>query len=388
MGWSDQTVFWAVVFVRFLLPLFIPKFPLPAILACFLADAVDQTVFQSFTHLSLIGYQGYDKALDIFYLCIALLTTYRNWLSYPALQIGSLLFYLRIVGVLAFEITNWRPIMVWFPNAFEYYFIFYELLRSRWSPSQRNARFFLVSAVIIWIGIKIPQEYWIHVAHLDLTDLLKASVMRAPLEASWNQAIALRPFAFLWIVASAMAVLAALLLLVRRVAGPPQHALELTARDLPEEIDEARERDQHIAEGWRLFDIRLAEKTVLVGFVTVIFADVLPGVNAARAQLVGGTALIVTLNTFLRLRSARAERSIESAVMSFILLALTNLGVVFFADGILRRVGQGSLNVPATLFFLLLLTLIVTLYDRWRPVFDVRFRWRAVSEGPRTDPQT
>ena len=74
--------------------------------------------------------------------------------------------------------------------------------------------------------------------------------------------------------------------------------------------------------------------------------------------------------------------------MSFILLALTNLGVVFFADGILRRVGQGSLNVPATLFFLLLLTLIVTLYDRWRPVFDVRFRWRAVSEGPRTDPQT
>lgn len=380
MDWSDQTVFWTVVFARFLLPLFIPKFPLPAILACFLADAVDQTVFQSFTNLSPIGYQGYDKALDIFYLCIALLATYRNWLSHPALQIGSLLFYLRIVGVLAFEITNWRPIMVWFPNAFEYYFIFYELLRSRWSPSKRNARFFAVSAAIIWVGIKIPQEYWIHVARLDLTDVLKTSVMRAPLDIPWDQAIALRPFAFLWIVASAMAVIAAFLFLVRRTAGPPQHALELTARDLPEEIDEARERDQYIAEGWRLFDMRLAEKIVLVGFVSMIFAEVLPGVNAARTHLVAGTALIVTLNTFLRLRSARAGRSLESAIMSFILLALTNLAVVFFADGVLRRLGQGSLNVPATLFFLLLLTLIVTLYDRWRPVFDVRFRRRPLTE--------
>jgi len=371
---SDQAVFWAVVFARFLLPLFIPKFPLPGILACFLADAVDQSVFQSFTRLSLIGYQGYDKALDIFYLCIALLTTYRNWVSYPALQIGTLLFYFRIVGVLSFEITDWRPLLVWFPNTFEYFFIFYELLRSRWIPSRRSARFYAVSAAVIWIGIKIPQEYWIHVAQLDLTDVLKTAVMRAPLEAPWGQVIALRPFAFLGIVAAAIAIVGALLLAVRRVAGPPQHALTLAARELPEEIDEARERDRAIAEGWRLFDMRLAEKIVLVAFVTVIFAEVLPGVNAAPTQLVGGTALIVTLNTFLRLRSARAGRSLESAVMSFILLALTNLGVVFVADGILRRFGQGSLNVPATLFFLLLLTLIVTLYDRWRPVFDFRFR--------------
>jgi hypothetical protein len=29
--------------------------------------------------------------------------------------------------------------------------------------------------------------------------------------------------------------------------------------------------------------------------------------------------------------------------------------------------------VPAAVFFLLLLSLVVTMYDRWHPVFDVRF---------------
>ena len=36
-----------VVVLRFVLPLFIPRFPVPAILACLVIDAVDQTVFQA-----------------------------------------------------------------------------------------------------------------------------------------------------------------------------------------------------------------------------------------------------------------------------------------------------------------------------------------------------
>jgi hypothetical protein len=34
---------------------------------------------------------------------------------------------------------------------------------------------------------------------------------------------------------------------------------------------------------------------------------------------------------------------------------------------------NSGFTVKTTAFFLLLLTLIVALYDRWRPVFDVRF---------------
>ena len=62
---SDLAVFWLVVAGRLVLPLFIPRFPLPAILACLVLDGIDQTVFQTFTDLDLTGYQSYDKALDV-----------------------------------------------------------------------------------------------------------------------------------------------------------------------------------------------------------------------------------------------------------------------------------------------------------------------------------
>src|SRR5512147_2436858 len=95
---SDLTVFWAVVLVRLLVPLLIPRFPLPAVLACFVVDATDQTLFQAFTHLDLTDYQDYDKALDVFYLSIAMLATLRNWASYSAVQIARALFYFRLIG--------------------------------------------------------------------------------------------------------------------------------------------------------------------------------------------------------------------------------------------------------------------------------------------------
>ena len=51
------TIFVAVVALRFVLPLFIPRFPLPAIIACLVLDAADQTIFQAFTDDPLLGYQ-------------------------------------------------------------------------------------------------------------------------------------------------------------------------------------------------------------------------------------------------------------------------------------------------------------------------------------------
>ena len=48
-------------------------------MACLVIDAADQTIFQNHTDLDLTGYQGYDKALDVYYLAIAYLSTFRNW---------------------------------------------------------------------------------------------------------------------------------------------------------------------------------------------------------------------------------------------------------------------------------------------------------------------
>src|SRR5690606_2590536 len=80
-GWmgTDEMVFVLVVGSRLLVPLLVFRFPLPAVLAALVIDAADQTIFERFTDFSLVNYQSYDKALDIYYLSLAYLSTLRNW---------------------------------------------------------------------------------------------------------------------------------------------------------------------------------------------------------------------------------------------------------------------------------------------------------------------
>ena len=60
-----------------------------------------------------------------------------------------------------------------FPNTFEYFFIAYEVIRLRFDPSRVTARFWLVTAVVLWVFVKLPQEYWIHIAQRDMTDTIR-----------------------------------------------------------------------------------------------------------------------------------------------------------------------------------------------------------------------
>ena len=121
---TETLVFVVVVGSRFFVPLLIPRFPLPAVLASLVIDGVDQSIFQAFGH-NPPGYQGYDKAMDVYYLAVAYLSTLRNWTSRPAFRVAQFLYFYRLVGVLAFELTQWRPLLLIFPNTFEYFFIAY-----------------------------------------------------------------------------------------------------------------------------------------------------------------------------------------------------------------------------------------------------------------------
>ena len=51
----------------------------------------------------------------------------------PAFRIGRFLYFYRLVGVVAFELTG-RGLLLFFPNTFEYFFIAYEAVRTRWDP--------------------------------------------------------------------------------------------------------------------------------------------------------------------------------------------------------------------------------------------------------------
>ena len=217
---GDELIFVAVLLLRLGVQLLIPKFPLPAILASLVIDAADQTIFQNNTDLNLDNYQGYDKALDVYYLTIAYLSTIRNWGDHFAFRTAQFLWYYRLVGVLLFEITGARALLIIFPNTFEYFFIAYEAVRLWWNPSRLNSRQVVLTAAAIWIFIKLPQEWWIHIAQLDFTDFMKEDVFGVSVDTSWGDAISEN----LWFVALLVAVAigaAVGIRRLRRVLPPP-----------------------------------------------------------------------------------------------------------------------------------------------------------------------
>jgi hypothetical protein len=348
-----QLVFLAVVGARFLLPLLIPRFPLPAVLACLVLDGIDQTIFQSMGY-DPPGYQGYDKAMDVFYLCIAYLATMRNWLSDPAFQVARFLYFYRLVGVLAFELTQWRPLLLVFPNTFEYFFIAYEVIRLRWQPTRYGRRFWIVAAALIWVVVKLPQEWWIHIAQLDFTDTLETVPWFGPA-----------------VVVALLAALAVFWLVVRPRLDPVDWSWRVAPDPLPAEMDEARERGAWMATYGRVWSTATLEKVVLVGLISVIYAEVLPGLNASGAGLFVGLGVFVLLNAALTLWAARTARTVESLVATFAVRVAVNSGFVLVGEWLLRR-GDGGLDRGAALFFVLLLSLITSLHDRYWPVHGVR----------------
>ncbi|HEX7346201.1 MAG TPA: hypothetical protein VF253_05380, partial [Candidatus Limnocylindrales bacterium] len=225
----DGVIFGAVIAARVLVPLAIPRFPLPGMLATLVIDGADQTIFQTFTRLDLEGYQNYDKALDVYYLSIAYTATLRNWTHHTAIAVGRFLYYFRLVGVVLFEVTQVRALLLVFPNTYEYLFDLYEAIRARWDPRRLSDRFIIGAAAVIWIFIKLPQEWWVHVAQLDATDLLKQVVFGVPLDASWIDAIAARPIVVVAIAALAVVLAFAARWLLRHRLPSADHRLTFDA---------------------------------------------------------------------------------------------------------------------------------------------------------------
>lgn len=355
MDTTTTIVFVAVVVGRFLLPLLILRHPLPAIVACLILDGVDQSIFQWFGH-DPPGYQGYDKAMDIFYLAIAYLATLRNWTSMWAFQVAWFLYFYRLVGVVLFEFLHVRVLLLIFPNTFEYFFIAYEAIRTRWRVVGRDYRFWIGLATVIWIVVKLPQEYWIHVARMDLTETL-----------------ADHPWTIGLLVALIVVALGAATWAQRRYLGAPDHAFTLASPPIPAEIDEARERAAWTAKYARVRSIATLEKIVLVGLVSVIYAQVLPDYDGSKLQLFIGVAIVVAVNAAYTIVASRRMWTVESAWAGFVGRLAFNVAFVYGADWLLNR-NSGDIDIIDTLFFLSLISLITSLHDRYRPVHSVRKR--------------
>ncbi len=365
---TDLLIFALVVLARFLLPLLIPLYPLPAVIACLLLDGVDQTIFQVFTNLPLAGYQSYDKALDIYYLSIAYISTLRNWSNLFAFRVSRFLYYFRLVGVVLFETTQLRPILLLFPNTFEYFFIWYEALKLWWNPRRLTRVASVSAAAAIWIIIKLPQEYWIHIAQNDVTDTIKALLGGAPDDA-WGPLIAANLLLIALVLVAAGLLLVLLVRFLRRNTPPADYRLGWRADD-----NNPRPAAAHFAAARRriyhaIFDRYLLEKIVLVGFLVYIFANILPNTVAGPGIVISITFYVV-LTTVISHVLARRGVTIARSFVHFLIIFAVNIAVVF----VLRLLRPGPTNWADVILFMALLGVIVTLYDRYLPFHVARFQ--------------
>jgi hypothetical protein len=373
---SDWLVFWLVAAARLLLPLAIPRYPLPGILASLLLDGIDQTIFQAFTNLPLTDYQGYDKALDIYYLSMAYISTLRNWGNLFAVRLARFLLYWRLAGVALFELTQLRALLLVFPNTFEYFYIFYELCRLRWEPGRIRKEVLLGAAAAIWIGLKLPQEYWLHIAQGDTTDWLKASVFGAPLETPWVEILAAQPGILITaLVVVALTVVVARWLLLRYLPAADR-APSLSADAYQPLFTTEQVREAMAVEARTIADAALAEKVLMTALVSLSFAQVLPGVRASDLELAAGLAAVVTVNTALTHWLARQGFGWSLTLRRFVVMLTVNGVLVLIYDALRARLAAPS-TAAAALFLVWILTLLVTMFDHYRQVYLMRF-------GPRT----
>jgi hypothetical protein len=338
---TDASLVTAIVLARLFIPLLIPRAPL-VIVVVLVIDAADQTILATFTDVDTSengAYQSVDKALDIYYLSIGYLSTMRNWASGPAFKIARFLFYYRLVGVALFETTDERLMLLIFPNTFEYFFIAYEIARTRYEPSRFSGRFWLLVAAGLWIFVKLPQEYWIHIAKLDFTDTVRDYPA----------------FGVAVVVALVVAALVVVFVIVPRLPTA-DWSWRFGADPVPSGVS-----SEHAG----VLSQESLEKVSLLGLLCIIFASILPGVDATGLQVVVGVTAIVLANAAISLAAA-SRGGLEYAA-----LLPTNLVLVYVANALLGE--RRDFDLGYGLFFAFLLTTIIWLYDAFRPVYDRRF---------------
>ena len=163
-----------IVAIRLIVPLAIFRWPLAGGLLALLADALLDAVLASFIDLGgLWDYYRLDKYLDTYYLAIELVVVQR-WLPLPRWTATALFGY-RLVGVVLFEATDVRPLLIVFPNLFEHFFLFYAVLLRFYSEYALTPRRLAVWLAILLIP-KMVQEYLLHYAR-PLDDVVAADVI-------------------------------------------------------------------------------------------------------------------------------------------------------------------------------------------------------------------
>lgn len=98
----------------------------------------------------------------------------------------------------------------------------------------------------------------------------------------------------------------------------------------------------------------------------------LPDIRASNLAITVGVAALIVINTLLSQWLVRRGTVWSSILEEFIVISAINLGIVL-ATPYLLPIIHGSIDLGNALFMVQLLTLNITLYDRYRELQLRRF---------------
>jgi len=182
-----------VIILRLIVPFSILRYPLAGFLTAILLDVFDAPLASLIGGHTLgfggdfIEYNLIDKWLDTYFLFFGFLVSLR-WQNSLAKKTASLLFWFRFFGVVVFSLTGLRALLFFFPNIFEFFYLYYLTIARRFPALSPDSFKKLMLILIILLIPKLFFEYLLHVQQLEavgIINLLTPLEIKSPTILQW-----------------------------------------------------------------------------------------------------------------------------------------------------------------------------------------------------------
>lgn len=166
-----------IIALRLTIPLLILRYPLFGGVTAMVLDALDVVLIEA---IGLGGFGGHyselDKLLDSYYLTLEVIVAF-GWTSAWARIPAIVLYVYRVIGVVAFEMTDTRVLLFVFPNLFENWWL-YVVIVARFFPQlyPKSARSVAIPLFLLLVP-KMGQEYLLHYQEAQPWDWMKSHVL-------------------------------------------------------------------------------------------------------------------------------------------------------------------------------------------------------------------
>src|ERR1700752_872853 len=123
----------------------------------------------------------------------------------------------------------------------------------------------------------------------------------------------------------------------RPLLPPADPPWRFAADPLPEGIDSGAEQARAYADNEAVWSFPTLEKVVLLGLLSVIFAQTLPELQASNVQVLVGVSAVVVVNAAFTLVMAARSKSVQSIALAFVARSVANVALVAIAVWLLPR---------------------------------------------------